>query len=236
MLDSYIQRTMLLLNDPSFERFNEGDLQTYVNMARGQIAGEAECIQFLATLAVDSSTQQYSFASINIGGLTTSVLGVLNVRQISYAVASGYKPMHSRSWPYFQQYTLSQPVPTPSTPSSWAQLGQGAAGTLYVNALDGPYTLTASVVGYPVTLVDDSTPEAIPYQFTDAVPFFGAYFAALTIGDGDRADKMYGEYNKFMARARGAATAAVLPGNFAQAPDPFATNRLGLTQQRGGQA
>ncbi len=234
-LDSYLQRTMLLLSDPSFERFNDGDLTTYINMARGQLAGESECIRVLGTLAVDSTTQEYNFASINLGGFATSVVGALNVRQITYAVASGSKILHSRPFPWFNSYVLSQPVPTPSAPSVWSQFGQGALGTIFLNALDGPYTLSLDVVGYPVALAADTTPEAIPYQFTDAIPWFAAYFAAVTAQNADMAEKFFGEYSKFVVRARRAATPGVLPGNFAQPEDPFIGNRLGLQQQRGQQ-
>lgn len=234
MLDQYLQRTQLLLGDPEFVKFNEGDLTNYVNMARGQLAGETECIRVYATLAVDNTAQQYPFSSVNLGGLTTSVLGVLNVRQITYAVASGQAALHSRPFPWFNQYVLAQSVPTAGVPESWSQFGQGATGSIFINLLDGPYTLSLDCVGYPVALDDDSTAEAIPYQFTDAVPFFAAYFAALTANDMDRADALFKEYSKFAARGRQATTSSVLPTNFSQAPDPFMANRLGL-QQKGQQ-
>lgn len=234
MLDRYLQRTQLLLTDPLFEVFNEGDLTNWINMARGQIAGDSECIRVMGTLPTTAAQQQYSFATISLGGLTSSVLGVLNVRQITYTIASGAKSLHSRSFPWFNTYILSQPVPTPGPPTVWSQFGQGALGTIYTNVLDGNYTLNLDTVCYPVDLVDDTTPEAIPYQWTDAIPFYAAYYAALTVGAADKAKAMFDEYSKFIVRARGAATPSVLPGNFAQPADPFIGNRLGL-QTKGGQ-
>ncbi len=232
-LDSYLQKTQLLLSDPSFEIFNPDDLTTYINMARGQIAGEAECIRVMGSLSVDSTTQQYAFGSITLTGFTASVLGVLNVRQINYNVASGAKALHSRPFPWFNSFVLAQPAPTATFPSVWSQLGQGANGTLYFNTLDVAYTLNLDCVGYPVPLVDDSTAEALPYQWTDAVPFFAAYYAAMTAGNAEAAKMWFDEYSKFVHRARAASTSAVLPGNFAQSGDQFATNRLGLQQGRG---
>lgn len=235
MLDQYMQRTQLLLNDPSFEMFNDGDLTNYINMARGQIAGEAECVRAYATLAVADTTQQYPFSSISLSGYTASVLGVLNVRQATYAIASGQKQMYSRPFPWFNSFILSQPVPVAGPPATWSQFGQGANGTLFINLVDQTYTLSLDTVCYPVPLVDDTTEEAIPYQWTDAVPFYAAYFAALTVGNKDQADAMWKEYEKFMGRSRGAATPSVLPTNFAQPPDPFINNRLGLQTGRGQQ-
>lgn len=232
MLDQYLQRTQLLLGDTSFEFFNEPDLTTYVNIARGQLAGESECIRLYRTLDVSDASQEYAFASIDLTGITTSVLGVLNVRQASFTVATGAKPLHSRPWPWFQQYVLSQPVPTAGPPSTWSQLGQGASGTLYVNILDGAYTLNLDVVGYPVNLTDDSTPEAIPYTWTDAVPYYAAYLALFAVNP-EKADRMFKEYERFVARARSNATPSVLPGNYPQSPDMMMANRLGMQQKAG---
>ncbi len=233
MLFQYMQRTQLLLNDPSFARFNDTDLINYINMARGQIAGEAECIRVYATLAITAASQQYLFTSINTGNsVTTGIQGALHVRQISYAVASGQKILHSRPFPWFNTFVLSQPVPDAGPPSSWSQFGQGAAGSIFFNLLDGPYTATLDVVGYPNALADDAAVEALPYQWTDAIPFFAAYYASMTEGDEKRAEAMWKEWEKFVRRARGQATSEVLPENFAQSPDPFMGNRLGLPQGR----
>lgn len=231
-LDQYSIRTRLLLNDPSFEVYNDGDVTTYINIARGQIAGQAECCRVLGTLAVDGSTQQYPFSLIDLtlsGSLTVSgIQGVLNVRQAAYSIASGQKNVFSRPFPWFNQYVLSQPVPDASFPQTWSQYGQASLGSVYINLLDTAYMLSLDCVCYPVDLTDDSTAEAIPYQFTDGIPFFAAYYASMTIGDKDRADAMFEEFGKFMARARSAASPAVLPGSFAQPADPFMQNRLGL--------
>ena len=234
MLDTYLQRTQLLLKDPGFDVFNEGDLTTYINMARGQIAGQAECIRVYATLAVTAPTQQYAFSAINLGS-APGVLGVLNVRQITYSVASGQKPLHSRPFAWFNQYVLSKPVPKSGPPSVWSQFGQGASGNIFINLPDNNYMLSLDTACYPDNLTVDSDPEALPYQWTDSVPFFAAYYASLTVGNKEKADQMYDEFSKFMGRARQQATPGVLPGSFAQAPDPFIANRLGLQQQKGQQ-
>lgn len=228
-----MQRTQLLLNDTNFEVFNEEDILRYVNMARGQIAGQAECVRIYTTLPVTGAAQQYPFSAIVVPA-NVGVQGYLHVRQISYAVASGQKLLHSRSFPWFNSFILGQPVPKAGPPSAWSQFGQGVLGSIFFNLLDQAYTLSLDCVAYPIDLVDDSTVDAIPYSWTDAVPFFAAYFAALTIGDSDRAKALYGEYEKFSGLGRNAATPSVLPGSFAQAPDPFMANRLGL-QTRGQQ-
>ncbi len=233
MLDQYVQRTQLLLKDPSFEVFNDGDLTNYVNMARGQLAGQTECVRVLGTLAVTSSSQLYGFTSIQLGGLT-SVQAVFSVNQITYAVGSGQKSLHSRSFPWFNTYILSQPAPTPGPPAVWCQYGPGVNSDLYVNVLDGAYTLSLDCSCQPSNLSTDADAESIPYPLTDAVPFFAAYFAALTMGDKDKASDMYDEYKKFVGSGKGIDRPSVLPGNFGPDGDPFSPNRLGI-QPRGQQ-
>lgn len=232
MLDTYLQRTQLLLGDQTFETFNEPDLVTYINIGRGQIAGAAECVRVYVTLAVTAASQQYAFSSITLGSYSTSVQGVLNVRQIAYSVGDGQKPLYARPFPYFQQFVLGTAVPQAGPPKIWSQFGQGALGTLFFNKLDAAYTLSLDAVAYPIDLTDDSTPEALPYQWTDAVPFFAAYYALMAV-DPERSAMMYREYEKFEARARAQTTPAVLPGNAAQSTDPFMPNRLGMQSKAG---
>lgn len=232
-LFNYLKRTRLLLADIDFSIFNEEDLTTYVNMARGQIAGLAECIRVYGTLAVIAANQQYAFSTFNLGNsVATGIQGALNVRQITYALGTGQKMVYTRPFPWFNQFVLADPAPIASGPTTWSQFGQGANGSVFLNLLDAPYTLSLDVVAYPIDLVTDATVEAIPYQWTDAIPWFAAYFAAMTVGDADKSKTFYEEYEKFLQRARMAATPGVLPGSYAQAKDMFAVNRLGL-QQRG---
>lgn len=232
-LFNYLKRTRLLLADIDFSIFNEEDLTTYVNMARGQIAGLSECIRVYGTLPVIAANQQYAFTAFNLGNsVTTGIQGALNVRQITYAVGTGQKMVYTRPFPWFNQFVLSDPAPAAGVPATWSQFGQGANGSIFLNLLDAAYALSLDVVAYPIDLVTDATVEAIPYQWTDAIPWFAAYFAAMTIGDADKAKTFYEEYEKFLQRARMAATPGVLPGSYAQAKDLFAQNRLGL-QQRG---
>lgn len=229
MLDQYLQRTRLLLTDADFSVFNEEDLVNYINMARGQLAAESDCIRVYGTLPVTAASQQYAFSTINLGG-AAGVQGVLSVNQITYAVASGQKALHSRPFPWFNQFILSQPVPTAGPPASWCQYGPGALGSLFINLLDGPYTLSLDTECYPINLVDDTTAEAIPYTLTDAVPFFAAYFAALTTGNTDKAKAMFDEYQKFVGLGKLGDMPSVLPSNFSSGNDPFLANRLGLQQ------
>lgn len=233
MLTQYQQRTQLLLGDKDEARFNVDDLTLYINMARGQLASETECVRVLATLSVDSTTQVHQFSAISLG--VSGVNAVISINQITYAVASGSKALHTRPFSWFNTYILSQPNPTPGPPAVWTQYSPGSTGSFYLNVLDGTYSLSLDCICQPNDLADDSSPEAISYPLTDAVPFFSAYYAALSTGDDDRAKRMYDEYQKFTGLGKIGDIPSVLPLSFTGSVDPFMQNRLGVQQQKGGQ-
>ena len=122
-------------------------------------------------------------------------------------------------------------------------------GSLFPVALEGALKLKeisyVHAEGYaagemkhgPIALVDDTTPEAIPYLWTDAVPFFAAYFALLSAQAGARqaeADRMFARYQEFTNRARRFATPSVLPFIYPQSGNPVQANQLGLQPAGGG--
>jgi hypothetical protein len=231
MLNSYLQQTQLLLNDVGEAKYNLADLVTYVNTARGQIAGEAECIRVYATLAVNAPTQEYPFSSITFPAGVQGVQGVLNVRMANYALGNGAVLVRPRPWEwFFVYYVCNQQVA--KAPEVFAQFGQGALGTLWINLPDGPYTLSLDTVCFPSPLIDDNTSEALPYLWTDAVPYYAAYFALLTAQNTQAAAEMMKLYGMFVQKARGGATPSVEPFIYQQSPDPFLANRLGITPPR----
>ena len=136
-------------------------------------------------------TRNYNFSSLNLGvSATTGIQGAIHVRSIRYALASGFQWVAPRPWEWFEFYYLNNPVPSSGPPTNWAQhrqgsagtgTGSGATGTFYLDAIpDVIYTLHCDAVCYPIPLVDDTTVEALPYLWTDAVPYFAAYLALLS--------------------------------------------------------
>lgn len=250
MLANYITDTQNLLQKPgaSVPLYDTTSITRWINIARGQLAGEAECIRAQGTISTAVGQRNYNFTAISTGiAAITGIQGVINVRTINYTVASGYQWIPSRPWEWFNQYSLSNPVPVAGAPASWAQYAQGSAGTLTGSSgsgsfyLDPPpdsiYTLNCDCVCYPTVLLDDSTIEAIPYLWTDAVPFFAAYYALLSAQSGARqgeAMRYYEIYEQFVERARKASNPDVVRWQSAQATDVTMPSKLGLKQAAGG--
>ena len=251
MLTQYLSQTTALLQNPSASPplYATALLTGFINTARGQLAGESEACRFMGTLTAIVGTRVYPFTSISLAG-SSGVLGVINARTLWYLVGSGQKWLRPRPWEWFSLYELNTAVPNIGPPMVWSQYGQGAqaqavpnpvgGGSLYISPLpDIIYTLPVDCVCYPVPLVDDTTPEAIPYLWTDAVPYYAAYLALLSSQTGARtqlAQEYFKIYTDFVNRARRAATPGTLPTIYPQIPSPVTQNQLGVSGQQRGAA
>lgn len=242
MLFEYRQQTQRLLHDAGIARYTPGDLDYYINRARGQIAGQAECIVDYASLTLVSSPApqlEYPFSDITISasGVTAGIENVIAVRKAgwNFPPDTSIQRMYAREWEWFQNYVLPITPPTTGQPKYWAQFGQGANGTLWVNPPDGPYVLRLDAVCLPAPLAGDADPEALPYQWTDAVPIYAAYLGLLFAQNAEAAGAMFQLFDLYAKRARGAATPSVLPHQYRQGPDPVVMGRLGLQPSREGQ-
>ena len=251
MLNAYLAATQNLLQSPGAPStlYSTANLTTWINTARGQLAGEAECVRVLGTLTTTIGQRNYNFSAINLGvQATTGVQGVIHVRSIRYALASGYQYVFSRAWEWFDFFWMNNPVPVNGPPNDWAQYaqgssgqgtGSGASGSFFLDPPpDLPYNLVCDCVCYPQALAADGDVEAIPYLWSDAVPYFAAYLALLSAQTDARmadAERMFGYYQTFQQRARQFANPALSRNQYEQAVDLTLTNKLGLASQKGGQ-
>src|SRR5262249_1822596 len=147
---------------------------------------------------------------------------------------------------------LNNPVPVNGPPSVWSQYGAGSAGVGSITGegtgsissgsfyLDPPpdaiYTLNLDCCCYPAALVSDTDPEAIPFLWTDAVPYYTAYLALLSAQTNARmadAERMFGYYQTFVGRARNMANPSINRHLYPQANDPTKMQKLGVTPKQG---
>ena len=252
-LAQYLKQTRRLLQLPgtqSTSLYTDADLTDFINISRGQIAGEGECIRVMATIPTVAAQQVYRFQDAVLGvPATTGVQGIINIRSISNQVGSGALWMTPRPWPWFSLYEMNNPVPTTGVPTVWAQFGQGAApsgvpntsvngGSFYVAPIpDDVYTLNLNAVCYPQALALDTDVEALPYFWTDCVPFFAAYFALMSAQTNARmaeASNMYkGHYEEFMDRARKQSNASTNRWQYDGAGDPAQGPKMGISKAGG---
>jgi hypothetical protein len=237
MLTAYQTNTKNLLQNPSSPTtlYDTTSLNTWINLARGQLAGESQCIRFYGTIATVSGQRAYNFSSIATGTpATNGIRGVIHVRAITVNSGTGQFWLYPRPFEWFMLYHMNNSVPNSGLPTTWAQYAQGSAGTstgsgssgsFYLDPIpDAIYTLNLDCVCYPIALTDDTTVEAIPYLWTDSVPFFAAYYALLSAQTNARqadAQRYFQHYQTFVQRARSAANPSLGNWMYEQAIDPL---------------
>lgn len=227
MLFFYQQTTQRILGDTRQARFNRFDLKDWINTGRSQAAAEGEAIRALGTLSTVPGTQSYAFSAIDLpNAASQGYAGVLTVRQIG--TGSGW--LTPREWEWFFQNDIASGSSSGS-PNEWAQLGQGSLGGFYLSPTPNAVgTLTIDAVVLPAPLGLDSDPEALPYPFTDAVPFYAAFMAMLTAGDMQAAENFYMFFERFIARARAMSVPTVLPRQYPGGqPAALAGRHIGIT-------
>jgi hypothetical protein len=249
VLTQYLALTNQLLQNPPAPStlYSPALLINYINIARGQVAGEGRCIRKIGTLSTVIGTRNYNFSAITFGA--AGVQGAINVRRIMYNVGTGQKWIKGKSWEWFDFQRLNNPVPTSGAPTEWAQHDAGSAGTGSITGVgsgtmlsgsfwidpipDMVYTLNCDACCYPIALAADTDVEALPYLWTDAVPYFAAYLALMSAQTSTRiqqAQQLFALYEQFMARARDFANPDLNNFAFPQSQDPTKANRFGSGQ------
>lgn len=213
MLTAYQQQTQRLLNDEANQFFNLADLTVYINNARNDIARQTECLIAIADLSTTSGTQSYAVSALTA---PTGLLAPINVRSLRSIVSSVSSVLEGRAWQWFVNYYLNGSNSTSTgTPTVWAQQSQGATGTFYLwPTPNATITVAVEASWYPIQLTSDSTTEAIPSPWTDAVPYFAAYQGFLQAQRMQDAGQMLSLYNQFIKSARLGVTPLIMPPNF----------------------
>jgi hypothetical protein len=221
MLYSYQKDCQQILADLKQQIVNPGILTSFINKARGQIAAEGQCVRVMGTLITLGNVQTYPFSNITVSSVS-GVSSVLNVRMISASNGSGGQSfLNFWPWEWFNRYFLCATTIPVGTPIQWTQYAQGQLGSLYLNPIPmSNTTLSLDTACLPIALVDDTTVEAIPYPWTDAVPFYALYFSYMSTQRQEEAAFMYQRYQEFAARARMFSTPGVLPYQHPQYPTP----------------
>lgn len=211
MLTQYQQQTQRLLNDLAQQEYNLTDITTYINIARGQIAASTHSVRYTGSLITSAGTATYAISTIT--GEPTGCSGPLNVRMLARNIpGAGAVFLEYRPWEWAFAYWFANPTVASGAPSGWAVQEPGPLGSIYLNPKpDSIYTLSIDCVGMVSNLATDSDPEAIPYPWTDGVPYLAAYLAYLNSQRAADAEQMFGRWETFAAWATKQVTPTVMP-------------------------
>jgi hypothetical protein len=208
-LSSYLSTTQSLIQSPNapIPLVTTALLTQFVNLARQQVAIDAECVRGSGSVDIPPGTTNISITSI--GGLPSGAEQAIVVRN----ALVGDTRVDIRPWDWFAQYYLNgiPPNQVPPTPVMSHQ-GQGAFSTLFFSTPNGG-TLNLDLVLLPIDLASDNDPDAVPYPWTDAVPFYAAWYAYMSSQRQADAQLMLGRYGELVRRGRTTVTSTNLPEN-----------------------
>lgn len=153
-------------------------------------------LSFLIGPPNSTSTQREFYARPTNVCLSRGIKDAIGVRGVAInygGFGSNLYTLRQRDWTWFQAFLRSYP----------SLLGNPVYWSPYQNNL---FLRPIPAAVYPmqwdcqcsvVDLVDDTTPEAIPYSFTDAIPYFAAYLALMSAQRKDDAQNMMTIYERF---------------------------------------
>ena len=209
---------------------------TLVNGGWGYITGSSTTVTVVGstggtnatfTVTIDNSLttvpnqEVYLFSTANtlaqLGGSyrtagINQIIGVLSVA-CAWGANAAMKPiLQPMIWSEFQAYYRAYNNGMQNYPTIWSQYGQGVNGSIYVWPIPSQYSqMDWDCYCFPIALVDDTTAEAIPYPWTDAIPYYAAYLAYLDAQRKDDAKNMYDMYERRMKLARAMAETPFVP-------------------------
>lgn len=191
-----------------------GDLTFYINSGRSQIASMSSAVTNLNIVTFVNGTETYAMPT----PASSTGMGQA-IAVISIAVPWGtYKPVLDRySWSDFQAYFRLFSGTVTGFPECYGLLGSGANQTAYIFPIPSQTFAAEFQCAHQVLpLMADADPEALPYPFTDAVPFYATWLALLNAQRYQEAKAIYEVYKQYTNVARAASnplyTGTAYPG------------------------
>jgi len=164
------------------------------------------------TANVNQETYTFANASAVITANNPGYSSVFAVQDITVSWGS-FKPQLSKlPWSAFQAYFRAINTGMSNTPSYWSQLGRGTNSTVYLYPIPSQQAeMQWDCYCLPIALVDDTTVEALPLPWTEAVKWYAAYRAYMAAQRQPDAQAMLGEYSRKMQSYSAVSSPAVVP-------------------------
>lgn len=161
----------------------------------------------------------YAFSTLStVLGTPTSagINAVIGVQSVSISWGSLKPTLDYIDWSGFQAYYRSYNLGSQNYPAIWSQYGQGVAGSFYlwpIPAIASPMEVDCYCL--PVDLVDDTTADALPDPWPNAIQWRAAVYAYQSAQRRDDAANNDAMYRKFLAENRaGGANPARVPSMY----------------------
>lgn len=218
---NYLSQVTRLLHDPANQFYNTADLTAYINEARGQIAGEGQCVRVLPPSGngqnqTVAAQEVYTFAAVNaLNILGTGVASIEGVLGVSVSWGAQKPTLNQMVWSDFQARLRSYAFGLQNFPQVWAQYGQGVLGSIYLWPIPSQaLAMDWDCYCLPIDLATDADPEAIPYPWTNCVKWYAAYLAYENAQRRDDSDRAHEQFERAMKKARAMSEGPFIPSYY----------------------
>ena len=196
-----------------------------IGTAGGMIPGQVGNANDLSTSVFSTIAGQerypYSFANSFVQSQNAGVKGVVDVYNVAVSWGGNKPAMSWMPWQDLQAYARSITNGTTSYPVVFSKYQEGESGQVWLFPVPSIATeMEWDCSCVPEPLVNDTTPEAIPQPYTNAVRFYAAklaYFSSQRFG---MADIMEEEFQKHMMTDAAAVNTGAVP-NYYYADDSW---------------
>lgn len=145
--------------------------------------------------------------------LTNGVKDAIGIRGVSINYGSygaNQYTLRFRDWTTFQAYWRTYNNLS-GNPTDWTRY-ENVKNTIYLRPIPSAvYPMQWDCTCSVVNLTDDTTPEAIPYSYTDSIPYFAAYLALMSSQRKDDAQNMLAIYERFTKIGRRNFQSTIVP-------------------------
>ena len=170
----------------------------------------AVLVAFTSPINVTQFQQEiYSFAKVPLQTFP-GVDAIFKVQSVSIIYANYRYSLPCYPFSVYQAMIRQYPRQYLYVPTLFGQLGRGTGGSLYMYPIPSqPYQMEWDSFCLPSDLIDDSSYEAIPQPWQDAVPYFAAHLSFLELQNLNAAkfyldlyDNMVHRYSNYAAPTR----------------------------------
>ena len=165
-------------------------------------------------VSANPGQEVYTFASVNpiIQDNFPGFERIIALQSVAVSWGSWKPSMRNLPWSLFQAYCRAWNIGEENYPTVWSQYGQGENGSIYLYPI--PSTICQmdwDCYCSPIDLLTNEDIEALPHPFTEAVPFYAAYWAYMSAQNQDMAEVMWTNYSRMMKEARSYVSPAMIP-------------------------
>jgi hypothetical protein len=177
-------------------------------------SGATATVSISACNITTPGIETYDFQTISalINAYYPGVESIIAVQSVALSWGSWKPMMRNMPWSLFQAYCRAWNVGPENFPTIWSQYAQGDQGSIYVYPIPSIVAqMDWDCYCRPVDLVDDTSVEAIPHPYTEAVPYYAAYLVYLSERNAEMAELLWQNYKRQILEARSFATPAIVP-------------------------